>query len=160
MAIKSACVPTCPHCQTLSSLSLPPALSSFSLSLSRGLLSLSLSLFLSRTKTFGPSTRFPVSSPTVFCPARSHHRTQDTDHCNFLFIFLQEPALLLLFVSTSFSAFLSPAISAIRVSPGSKSQDLGVTGPCFGVFFFLFVSSMCVCVRACCVYMCFFVSYT
>jgi hypothetical protein len=149
------------HLSALQNPLLSPSLPRSLLSLSPAAFSLSLSrVFLLRTKTFGPPTRFPVSSLTVFCPARSHRRTEDTDHCNFVLIFLQETALLLLFVSTSFSAFLSPAISAIRVSPGSKSEDLGVTGPCFGVLFsFVFSMCVCVCVRACCVYMCFFVSY-
>jgi hypothetical protein len=57
-----------------------------------------------------------------------------------------------MFVSTSFSAFLSPAISAIRVSPGSKSEDLGVAGPCFGVFLGSFSQCVCVCSCLFCVY--------
>jgi hypothetical protein len=73
---------------------------------------------------------------------------------------LQEAALLLLFVSTSFSAFLSPAISAIRVSPGGPSPRISVLlGPVLVCFFLVCFLNVCVCVRAFCVYVCFFVSY-
>ncbi len=118
--------------------SLSPALSSFSLSLS-------LSRFLSRSKTFGPSTRFPVSSPTVFWPARSHHRTEDTDHCNFLFIFLQEAALLLLLFLPRFLLSCRPQFRRSACLRGPSPRISVLLGP-VSVFFLVRFLNVCVCV--------------
>lgn len=160
MAIKSACVPTCPHCQTLSCLSLSPALSSFFLSLSRGLLSLSLCVsfscapkLLDRQRDFQSLLQLYFAPPALTIA----HKTQTT-----AILFLSSCKNLLYCCCLFLPHFLLSCRPQFRRSAclrGPSPRISVLLGPVL-VCFFLFVSSMCVCVRACCVYMCFFVSYT
>jgi hypothetical protein len=64
----------------------------------------------------------------------SHRRHSPLQFC--FFIFLQVAALLLLFVSTSFSAFLSPAISAIPRVSGVQVRGSRCYWALFRCFFF------------------------
>ncbi len=139
--------------------SLSPALSSFSLSLSPAVFSLSLSLSLAHQNFWSVNEISSLFSNCILARPLSH-RTEDADHCNFLFIFLQEAALLLfvcfylVFCFPVARNFGDPRVSGVQVR---GSRCCWALSRCF--FWFVFSMCVCVCVRACCVYMCFFVSY-